>query len=177
MRSAELKKGGVSAGEENAMPRAARLLQLRETAKALGAVVEGARAQRFVTVHFKKQVQGETVINLVIARMEKGVEDRIPVPRVVVEDAKVDSLYGNPLHPYTSALLESLPRVDDDQNEKLATIEGMPPGLLERPECCPFEPRCSFAKDICRNENPPLEELKPGHKVACWVDMNTGELR
>ncbi len=108
-----------------------------------------------------------------------GIAERVIVMYAgfVVEDAKVDDLYGNPLHPYTSALLESLPRVDDDQNEKLATIEGIPPGLLERPECCPFEPRCSFVKDICRNENPPIEEHKPGHRVACWVDINTGELR
>jgi oligopeptide/dipeptide ABC transporter ATP-binding protein len=108
-----------------------------------------------------------------------GIAERVVVMYAgfVVEDAKVDDLYGNPLHPYTSALLESLPRVDDDQTEKLATIEGIPPGLLEPPECCPFEPRCSFAKDICRNENPPLEELKPGHRVACWVDINSGELR
>jgi oligopeptide/dipeptide ABC transporter ATP-binding protein len=94
----------------------------------------------------------------------------------VVEDAKVDELYGNPLHPYTLALLKSLPRLDEP-DESLATIEGLPPSLLECPKCCPFEPRCEFALDKCREINPPLEEVEPGHKIACWVDVKTGRLR
>ncbi len=95
----------------------------------------------------------------------------------VVEDAKVDELYGNPLHPYTSALLKSLPRLDGTHDDTLSTIEGMPPGLLEMPKCCPFEPRCEFAVDKCREMNPLLTEVEPGHSIACWVDMKTGELR
>ncbi len=95
----------------------------------------------------------------------------------VVEDAKVDDLYANPLHPYTLALLKSLPRLDERSDESLSTIEGLPPSLLECPKCCPFEPRCEYAKPKCKEMNPPLEEVGPGHKIACWVDIKTGELR
>ena len=95
----------------------------------------------------------------------------------VVEDAQIEELYGNPLHPYTLALLKSLPRLDETSDEKLATIEGLPPSLLECPDCCPFAPRCVFAKDKCLEINPLLEEVGPGHSIACWVDVKTGELR
>ncbi|HDD54783.1 MAG TPA: ABC transporter ATP-binding protein [Chloroflexi bacterium] len=95
----------------------------------------------------------------------------------VVEDAQIDELYGNPLHPYTLALLKSLPRLDQRKEEALATIEGLPPSLLERPQSCPFEPRCEFAKPKCKESNPLLEAVGPDHKIACWVDIKTGELR
>jgi oligopeptide/dipeptide ABC transporter ATP-binding protein len=95
----------------------------------------------------------------------------------VVEDSNIDELYGNPLHPYTLALLKSLPRLDERAEEGLATIEGLPPSLLECPRCCPFEPRCEFAVDKCKEINPLLEEVEPGHRIACWVDVKTGKLR
>ncbi len=95
----------------------------------------------------------------------------------VVEDAKVDELYNNPMHPYTLALLKSLPRLDGKTDDELSTIEGLPPSLLECPDHCPFAPRCEYAKDKCLEINPPLIEIGPGHKIACWVDIKTGELR
>ena len=108
-----------------------------------------------------------------------GIAERVIVMYAgfVVEDAMVDELYGNPLHPYTLALLKSLPRLDGLHDDELATIEGLPPSLLDCPDCCPFEPRCEFAKEKCREINPLLEEVEPGHKIACWVDVKTGELR
>ena len=93
----------------------------------------------------------------------------------VVEDALVENLYGNPQHPYTLALLKSLPRLDQRSEVKLATIEGLPPSLLECPNCCPFEPRCEFAVPKCKEINPPLDEVGPGHRIACWVDIKTGD--
>lgn len=95
----------------------------------------------------------------------------------IVEDALIDDLYANPRHPYTVALLRSLPRVDGTRNEKLETIEGLPPDLIALPKGCPFAARCDFVKDKCRAENPPLEEIEPRHRIACWVDVDTGELR
>jgi oligopeptide transport system ATP-binding protein len=95
----------------------------------------------------------------------------------LVEDAKVEDLYADPRHPYTHALLQSLPRVDGQRNEKLDVIEGLPPDLVVLPEGCPFAARCALVKDKCWEENPPLEEIKPDHLVACWVDVDTGELR
>ncbi len=95
----------------------------------------------------------------------------------IVEDALVDDLYENPRHPYTKALLRSLPRMDGSPGEKLETIEGLPPDLIQLPRGCPFAPRCKYAKEICFEQNPPLEEIAPGHRLACWVDVDTGELR
>lgn len=95
----------------------------------------------------------------------------------IVEDASVGDLYENPRHPYTLALLRSLPRVDGLRNEKLEVIQGLPPDLTQIPPGCPFAPRCAFVKDKCWEQNPPLEEHVPGHLAACWVNVDTGELR
>jgi oligopeptide transport system ATP-binding protein len=95
----------------------------------------------------------------------------------VVEDAPVDSLYEDPRHPYTYALLRSLPKIEGETEIKLETIEGLPPDLVELPSGCPFAPRCTFVKDKCRKENPGLVEISLDHTIACWVDVKTGELR
>ncbi len=95
----------------------------------------------------------------------------------IVEDASVEDLYADPRHPYTAALLDSLPRVDGLREDKLESIEGLPPDLASLPTGCPFAARCAFTKDKCWEENPPLVEHRPGHKAACWVDVDTGELR
>jgi oligopeptide/dipeptide ABC transporter ATP-binding protein len=95
----------------------------------------------------------------------------------IVEEAFIDDLYGNPQNPYTKALLRSLPRVDGVRSDKLSTIEGLPPDLIALPPGCPFAARCEYVKDKCVKENPPLENFGPNHKVACWVDIRTGELR
>jgi len=94
----------------------------------------------------------------------------------IVEDAPIDDLFASPRHPYTRALLRSLPRVDGVRAGKLISIEGLPPDLIALPTGCPFAARCTYVKDKCRVENPPLEEYGPRHKVACWVNVNTGEL-
>jgi oligopeptide transport system ATP-binding protein len=108
-----------------------------------------------------------------------GLADRVLVMYAgfVVEDAEVKELYSNPQHPYTAALLRSLPRMDGSPGEKLETIEGLPPDLLAFPTGCPFAPRCKYVQEKCLAENPMLKEIGPNHKVACWVDINTGGLR
>ena len=108
-----------------------------------------------------------------------GLADRVIVMYAgfIVENALVSELYANPLHPYTSALLRSLPRMDGSAGEKLENIEGTPPDLVHFPVGCPFAPRCKFAVDKCLEANPMLEEIAPKHHVACWVDMKTGGLR
>ena len=95
----------------------------------------------------------------------------------IVEDASVEDLYANPRHPYTAALLQSLPRVDGSRDDKLESIEGLPPDLATLPKGCPFADRCTFVQDKCWEENPPLVEHTPRHKAACWVDVDTGKLR
>jgi oligopeptide transport system ATP-binding protein len=107
-----------------------------------------------------------------------GLADRVVVMYAgfIVEEAPVEELYGNPRHPYTKALLRSLPRMDGSVGESLETIEGLPPDLIALPKGCPFAARCDYTKEKCK-VNPPLEEVAPGHKMACWVDVDTGELR
>ena len=76
-----------------------------------------------------------------------------------------------------SVLLGSLPRVDEKEHTKLYSIEGVPPVLYQKPNACPFAPRCKWAMERCWKENPALEPVAPEHRVACWVDTKTGRPR
>ena len=77
-------------------------------------------------------------------------------------------LYNDPRHPYTVGLLNSVPRLDDEKGAPLAPIAGEIPDLTQLPGGCAFNPRCKWAIDICRQENPLLEEISPEKKVACF---------
>jgi len=95
----------------------------------------------------------------------------------IVERGGVDAIYDDPRHPYTLALLESLPRVDRTSDERLAAISGLPPDLLGLPPGCPFAARCEYAIERCRRDNPQLEPVGPDHEIACWIDAATGRER
>lgn len=102
-----------------------------------------------------------------------GMADRVIVMYAgfIVEEAKVDEIYENPLHPYTNALLAALPRVDRRRDKRLKSIPGAPPNLLIEPHGCPFAPRCEYAIDKCKEENPPLIAISDQHRLACWVNI------
>ena len=102
-----------------------------------------------------------------------GLADRMQVMYAgfVVEEADVKEAYANPRHPYTIGLLGSLPRLDERREDKLSSIEGLPPDLIALPEGCPFEARCVYAIEKCRTERPVLEPVGPRHRFACWVDV------
>jgi oligopeptide transport system ATP-binding protein len=106
-----------------------------------------------------------------------GLADRVLVMYggLIIEEAPVKELYSNPRHPYTIGLIGSLPRVDEKQHTRLASIDGLPPVLYEMPTTCPFAPRCAYAIERCRSENPPLEPVGADkeHRIACWVDIRT----
>jgi len=105
-----------------------------------------------------------------------GIADRVIVMYAgfIVEEAVVNDLYENPYHPYTTALLEALPRVDRRRDRRLKSIPGAPPSLLMEPHGCPFVMRCEYALERCRTENPPLTAAwQTGHRIACWVDIKT----
>jgi oligopeptide transport system ATP-binding protein len=108
-----------------------------------------------------------------------GLADRVIVMYAgyIIEKASVDILYEQPQHPYTLALLAALPRADRRRDRRLKSIPGAPPNLLVKPHGCPFAPRCEYAVDKCRTENPQLQEVAPDHQVACWIDISTGRLR
>jgi oligopeptide transport system ATP-binding protein len=102
-----------------------------------------------------------------------GLADRMMVMYAghAVEEAPVKEVYGDPRHPYTLGLLGSLPRLDEIREDKLKSIEGLPPDLIDLPPGCPFEPRCVYALEKCREERPELEPVGPRHRIACWVDV------
>ncbi|HEY3313554.1 MAG TPA: ABC transporter ATP-binding protein [Anaerolineales bacterium] len=108
-----------------------------------------------------------------------GMADRVIVMYAgfIVEQADVFGLYEHPLHPYTLSLMAALPRADRRRDHELKTIRGAPPSLLVEPRGCPFAARCEYVIEKCISENPPLEEVTPGHKLACWVDVQTGGQR
>jgi len=85
----------------------------------------------------------------------------------IVESASVASLFADPQHPYTIGLLGSIPRLDVDR-ERLATIEGTVPSPNRQPKGCRFAPRCPFADRRCHDKPPPLRDIAPDHRVACW---------
>ncbi|OGO16717.1 MAG: peptide ABC transporter ATP-binding protein [Chloroflexi bacterium RBG_16_48_8] len=95
----------------------------------------------------------------------------------MVEEADVHSLYQDPRHPYTIALLSALPRADRRRDRRLKSIPGAPPSLLVEPRGCPFARRCELVLERCWAENPPLDLCSPNHKIACWVDVKTGKPR
>jgi len=95
----------------------------------------------------------------------------------IIEESPIRDLYANPCHPYTIGLLGSLPRIHQKGHQRLYSIEGMPPMLYQKPQRCPFSPRCRWVVDRCREENPPLVEVDEKHRVACWVDTTIGRER
>lgn len=93
-----------------------------------------------------------------------------------VEHAATAELYANPLHPYTWGLLDSMPKLSDNENEDLKTIPGVPPDLRLTGTCCNFCNRCPYAIEICEQQPPELKEVAPGHFVACHRQDGTGSL-
>ena len=85
----------------------------------------------------------------------------------LVEKAPADELFDHPLHPYTKALFSAIPIPDPDDQSARIIIKGEISSPVNLPDACHFAPRCQYACDQCRRGNPPLEELRPGHFVAC----------
>jgi len=123
-------------------------------------------------------LQREMRLGLILITHDMGVvadvADKICVMYAghAVERADVYEIYEHPAHPYTKALLESIPRLDQ-KGQELTVIKGLPPALVNPPSGCSFHPRCSFARDRCKTEEPPLYQL-PGNRLsAChyWEEV------
>src|SRR5690242_13812680 len=94
----------------------------------------------------------------------------------VVEEADVESLFEHPSHPYTQGLIRSIPRIDLDAQHKtrLEAIGGSVPILINPPPGCRFAPRCRFAFDRCKDQEPRLRQIAPGHRMACHLGDTQG---
>jgi oligopeptide/dipeptide ABC transporter ATP-binding protein len=92
-----------------------------------------------------------------------------------METGSAEQLFGSPRHPYTLGLLQSVPRLDAPRGGKLRPIEGAPRDMLQPPQACPFQPRCRYEVEESRREVPPLVEIEPGHRVACFNPVPAGE--
>ena len=89
----------------------------------------------------------------------------------IVEEGPVEQIFESPQHPYTWSLLRSIPRIDADRRERLRSIEGLPPDLIQLPPGCEFSPRCPFRIEKCFTDDPDLSEVGPDQVAACWVTM------
>ncbi|MFM7061281.1 MAG: ABC transporter ATP-binding protein [Actinomycetes bacterium] len=90
----------------------------------------------------------------------------------IVEKAPTKVLFTAMRHPYTEALLASIPKIADPSHTRLQTIGGRPPNLISPPVGCKFSPRCAYAQDRCRTEDPPLSEPdEHGHQFRCWYPV------
>lgn len=88
----------------------------------------------------------------------------------IVEKAPNSEFFNNPQHPYSKALLKSLP---SNRGNKLETIQGQPPSLSQKIDGCKFHPRCNYCMEICTKEIPELKNITPAHKSACFLNSNT----
>ncbi|CAN5711702.1 ABC transporter ATP-binding protein [soil metagenome] len=94
----------------------------------------------------------------------------------MVEAGSVDNMFENPRMPYSWGLLDSLPRLDDVRGDRLRTIEGLPPLLINVPDACRFNPRCAYTRDVCLEKEPAFTEREPGHHARCWATEPDGWL-
>jgi oligopeptide/dipeptide ABC transporter ATP-binding protein len=92
-----------------------------------------------------------------------------------METGSAEQVFANPRHPYTLGLLQSVPRLDAVRKSALHPIEGNPRDMLRPPEACPFQPRCRYEVEESARSVPPLVEIEPGHKVACFNPVPVDE--
>jgi oligopeptide/dipeptide ABC transporter ATP-binding protein len=120
-----------------------------------------------------KRLQRESGTSLIVITHDFGVVaaicDRVLVMYAgrIVEQGTVRDIFSQPSHPYTQALINSLPRLDEPV-ETLTSIEGSPPALFNLPSGCYFAPRCAHARAVCEVEYPPERMVAPGHHASCW---------
>jgi oligopeptide/dipeptide ABC transporter ATP-binding protein len=121
-----------------------------------------------------KSIQREDDLAMIMVTHDFGIVanvcDRVAVMYAgrIVETAPIRDLFNNPQHPYTVALMASLPKMEDEL-ETLYSIEGQPPNLSKLKPGCNFMPRCDRAMEICSKEYPSITEIKDGHSVSCWL--------
>ena len=120
-----------------------------------------------------KDIQAETGLAIIFITHDFGVVarmcDRVAVMYAgrIVENGPVREIFNEPSHPYTRALIDSVPKLEE-RTDRLYSIEGQPPLLSNLPEGCRFADRCEFAREKCYAEYPPSYTVKEGHTADCW---------
>jgi oligopeptide/dipeptide ABC transporter ATP-binding protein len=89
----------------------------------------------------------------------------------IVESGTADDVFNNPRHPYTIALLKSVPRLDEERGRQLVPINGLPPNLIDMPPVCSFKPRCSLAGKCTDETDPELKQVSEGHFARCHLNI------
>jgi oligopeptide transport system ATP-binding protein len=144
-----------------------RLLIADEPTTALDATIQAQYLALF------KDVQRKTNVSIIFITHDFGVIaqmcHRVGVMYAgkILETATTSQLFKAPKHPYTSALINSVPRLDR-KDKRLYSIKGQPPSLVDLPPGCRFFPRCPVAEEICRKQEPSEVEIADGHFVSCW---------
>jgi len=121
-----------------------------------------------------KDIQQQSNLSMIVVTHDFGIVarvcDRVAVMYAgkIVETAETRELFNNPTHPYTIALMNSLPKMGV-KVDRLYTIEGHPPELQNLPPGCSFAPRCPVAMKICKQEYPPQSIVSEGHYMNCWL--------
>tara|TARA_B100000470_G_C19772106_1_gene383508 strand:- start:450 stop:1439 length:990 start_codon:yes stop_codon:yes gene_type:complete len=120
-----------------------------------------------------KELQEEQDLGLIFITHDFGVVakmcDKVAVMYAgkIVEQGSVRDIFNHPSHPYTEALLASVPKLEEDV-DRLYSIEGQPPTLHDLPQGCPFAPRCAYVMDRCREDYPTTIQVNDTHSAACW---------
>ena len=126
--------------------------------------------------HIKKELGASIVLITHNLGIVAGMADRVAVMYAgrVVEYGRTDDLFYHPRHPYTLALLKTVPRLASGQpgQQDIAPIPGSPPDLARLPVGCAFYDRCGFHEEKCREQAPPLDPVGEGHLARCWVDIS-----
>ncbi len=121
-----------------------------------------------------RDLQAETGVGIIFITHDFGIVakmcDRVAVMYggKIVEQGDVRQIFNNPSHPYTEALIGSVPKMEE-KVDRLYSIPGQPPVLWDLPQGCSFAPRCPYVHDKCYQEYPPLFDLADGQKAACWL--------
>lgn len=120
-----------------------------------------------------KELQRESNLGLIFITHDFGIVakmcDKVAVMYAgkIVEQGTVRDIFNHPSHPYTEALLASVPKLEEDV-DRLYSIEGQPPALHDLPPGCPFAPRCPYVMEQCREEYPSVFQVNEAHFAACW---------
>ncbi len=129
-------------------------------------------------IELMKDLQKKTDMSIVFITHNLGVVaeicDKVTVMYAghVLEQGTVNDIFYSPQHPYTKGLLQSMPRIDEIERERMIPIEGTPVDMLDLPKGCSFGPRCAHCMKICLKKDPPLVEVgAEGHVSACWLHV------